>query len=145
MIEKCSVVLSEDEEARLVEMVSRGVAPARTIRRAHSLLYAWEGYGDEQIAERLRCSPNTVRNTRLAFRDRGLACLYEKPRPGAKPKLDGDAEAHLVALACSDAPPGKDHWTMQMLADQLVVLGLVDSVSDETVRRVLKNRRSSRG
>jgi len=145
VIEKCSVVLSKDQEARLVEMVSRGVAPARTIRRAHTLLYAWEGYSDERIAELLRCSPNTVRNTRKAFKDRGLDSLYEKPRPGAKPRLDGKAEARLVALACSQAPDGKSHWTMQLLADQLVVLGLVDKVSDETVRRVLKNKTSSRG
>jgi transposase len=145
VIRKCSVVLSEDQEAQLLEVVSRGVANARTIRRAHTLLYAWEGYGDEEIAERLRCSPNTVANTRKAFRDRGLASLHDKPRPGAVRKLDGEAEAHLVALACSGAPEGKAHWTMQLLADQLVVLGLVDSISDETVRRVLKNRRSSRG
>lgn len=145
MIEKCSVVLSEDQEGRLVEIVSRGAANARTIRRAHTLLYAWEGYSDERIAELLRCNPNTVRNTRKDFKDRGLSCLYEKPRPGATPKLDGNAEAHLVALACSEAPDGRGHWTMQLLADKLVVLGLVDSVSDETVRRVLKNRRSSRG
>lgn len=145
MTRKCSVVLGEDQEARLLEIVSRGVANARTIRRAHTLLYAWEGLGDEQIAERLRCSPSTVANTRKAFRNRGLASLYDKPRPGAVPKLDGQAEAHLVALACSEAPEGKDHWTMQLLADRLVVLGLVDSISDETVRRVLNNRRSSRG
>lgn len=145
MIEKCSVVLSEDQSARLVEIVSRGVAKVRTIRRAHTLLYAFEGLSDEAIAERLHCSPNTVRNTRRAFRERGLDSLYEKPRPGARPRLDGKAEAHLVALACSQAPEGKGSWTMQMLADQLVVLGVVDKVSDDTVRRVLKNRRSSRG
>jgi transposase len=139
------VVLSEDQETRLVEIVSRGVANARTIRRAHTLLYAWEGYNDERISELLRCSPNTVRNTRKAFKERGLDSLYEKPRPGATPRLGGQAEAHLVALACSQAPEGRGHWTMQMLADQLVVLGLVDKVSDETVRRVLKNGRSSHG
>ena len=145
MITKCSVVLSEDQEARLLEVVTRGVASARTIRRAHTLLLAWEGRTDEQIGELLHCSPNTVANTRKDFRERGLESLYEKPRPGAVPKLDGNAEAHLVALACTDPPEGKAHWTMQLLADQLVSLGLTDSISDETVRRVLKNRGSSRG
>jgi transposase len=142
---KCGVVLSDDQEARLLEMVSRGVASARTIRRAHTLLYSWEGYSDERIAELLHCSPNTVANTRKAFRDRGLASLHEKPRPGAKRRLDGHAEAHLVALACSEPPEGRSHWSMQLLADSLVTLSLTDSVSAETVRRVLKNKRSSRG
>ncbi len=145
MFKKCTVVLDKDQESHLLEMVTRGTAPARTIRRAHSLLYAWEGVPDEEIAERLRCHPNTVANTRKDFRERDLLCLYDKPRPGAKPKLDGRAEAHLVALACSEPPEGRDHWTLQLLADRMVILDHVDSLSGETVRRVLRNRRSSHG
>jgi len=145
MIKKCTVVLTRDQESHLLEMVTRGTAPARTIRRAHTLLYAWEGLPDEEIAERLRCHPNTVANTRKDFRERGLKGLYDKPRPGAKRKLDGRAEAHLVALACSGPPDGKGHWTLKLLADQMVVLGHADSLSYETVRRVLANRGSSLG
>jgi transposase len=145
MLKKITVVLTPDQEGRLLEMVTQGVASARTIRRAHTLLYAWEGFTDERIAELLHCSVGAVVNTRKAFRDRGLDAVYEKPRPGRERRLDGRAEAHLVALACSDPPDERKTWTMQLLADRLVTLGVVDSVSDETVRRVLKNRRSSRG
>jgi transposase len=129
----------------LLELVTRGNAKARTIRRAHTMLYAWEGLGDEEIATRLHCHPNTVAHTRKDFQERGLACIYDKPRPGAARKLDGRAEAHLVAVACSDPPEGASHWTLQLLADEMVVLGYTDSVSRMTVSRVLANRRSSRG
>jgi len=142
---KCGVVLSREQEAQLVELVTRGVAGARTIRRAHTLLYSSKGYSDERIAELLHCSPGTVVNTRKAFRDRGLACLNERPRPGAKRCLDGNAEAHLVALACSTPPEGRSRWTLRLLADRLVTLNLTPSIAPETVRRVLKNNRRSRG
>lgn len=145
MLKKYNVRLTEEQEKTLTELVTRGTANARTIRRAHTLLLAWEGKTDEQIAELMRCCPETVAKTRRRFEDRGLVSVYDRPRPGAARKLDGEAEAHLVALACSQPPTDRGHWTMQLLADQLVVLGVVDTVSDETVRRVLKNRKSSRG
>jgi transposase len=145
MLKKYTVRLTQEQEKGLTELVSRGTANARTIRRAHTLLLAWEGRTDEEIASVMRCCPETVAKTRQRFTDRGMASLRDRPRPGAARKLDGAAEAHLVALACSDPPEGRGAWTMQLLADQLVVLGVVDSVCDETVRRVLKNRRSSRG
>jgi transposase len=71
--------------------------------------------------------------------------LTELPRPGAKPRLDGKQEAYLVALACSDAPDGRNNWTMQLLANKLVQLNVVEEISDETVRRVLKKMNSSLG
>ncbi|RKY62069.1 MAG: hypothetical protein DRP95_02040 [Candidatus Latescibacterota bacterium] len=87
-----------------------------------------------------------MRNIRKRFAEEGLeAALNERPHPGAKPKLDGKQEAFLVALACSDPPEGREHWTMQLLADRLVELGVVESISDETVRRVLKKTTSSPG
>jgi hypothetical protein len=71
--------------------------------------------------------------------------LYDKPRPGAKPKVDGEVEAHLIALACSDPPEGYTRWTLRLLADQLVALEVVESISHVTVGEVLKKTKSSRG
>lgn len=138
-------VLSSEERSSLLEMVTCGTAGARTIRRAHSLLLADEGRTDAEIAAIVRVRAETVAKTRKRFRERGMESLYDRPRSGRPVKLDGRAEAHLVALACSNPPEGRAHWVMQLLANELVTLELVDSVSDETVRRVLKNRRSSLG
>jgi transposase len=124
-------------------MFTRGKESARTIRRADTLLLALEGKTDEEIAEVLRCSPDTVAGTRRAFDGRGLKCLYDRPQPGQKRKLDGRSEAHLVALAFSNAPEGRSRWTMQALVDEMVFLGHVDSISDDTIRRVLKKIRNS--
>lgn len=138
-------VLSAEERSSMLELVTCGTAGARTIRRAHSLLLADEGRPDAEIAAIVRVRAETVTKTRKQFREHGMECLYDRPRSGRPVKLDGEAEAHLVALACSNPPEGRSHWAMHLLADQVVTLGLVNSVSDETVRRVLKNRRSSRG
>lgn len=145
MLRKVGVHLTKEQETTLLEMVTKGTAGARAIRRAHSLLLAHEGQSDAQIGAVLRCHEYTVAATRRRFSERGMASVFDKPRPGQKRRLDGRAEATLVALACSDPPEGRGRWTMQLLADGLVTLGVVPSCSDETVRRVLKNRRSSRG
>jgi transposase len=101
---------------------------------------ASDGAYDHQIASALHVDRSTVQRTRHRFCCDGLdAALYESPRPGAEPKLDGKGEAFLVALACSKAPEGREHWSMQLLADRLVELEIIDSISDETVRRTLKN------
>jgi transposase len=140
------VELSEEEHVRLRLLVGQGASSARVIRRAHMLLQASEGAFDHQIAGSLHVHRTTVQRTRERFCAGGLdAALYERPRPGAEPKLDGRAEAFLVALACSEAPEGKEHWSLQMLADKLVALGLVEAISDETVRRTLKKTRRSPG
>lgn len=140
------VELSEEERVRLLLVIRQGRAPARVVRRAHTLLQASEGAVDHEIAAALHVNRTTVQRTRERFCAGGLdAALYESPRPGSEPKLDGKAEAFLVALACSEAPAGREHWSMQLLADRLVHVGLVASISDETVRRTLKKTRSSRG
>lgn len=140
------VELSEAERVRLLLLIRQGSAPARVIRRAHVLLRASEGAVDHQIASALHAHRTSVQRTRRRFAEAGLdAALYDRPRPGAEPKLDGKGEAFLVALACSDPPAGKEHWSMQLLAGKLVELGLVEAISDETVRRVLKKTRRSRG
>jgi len=109
------------------------------LTRARILLLSAEGKTDTFVADALKVNPQTVRNIRKRFAEEGLeVALRERPRPGARPKLDAKGEAFLIALACSDPPEGREHWTMQLLADRLVELGVVDSISDETVRRVLK-------
>ncbi len=109
------------------------------------LLLAHKQWFDKDVAEALQVSASTVMNVRKRFGAGGLdAALYDKPRPGAVRKLDGKQEALLVALACSQ-PDERETWTMQLLADKLVELNVVDEISDETVRRTLKKTRSSRG
>lgn len=85
--------------------------------------------------------PATVERTRRRFVEgRATRALHEKPRPGGRPKLDPKQEAFLVALACSEAPSGRGYWIMQLLADRLVALRVVETISDETVRWALKKR-----
>lgn len=140
------VQLTEEQRAFLLSLTKRGEAKARMITRAHILLLSAEGKTDQAIADALQVSPQTVYNIRKRFAEEGLeAALQERPRPGVQPKLDGKQEAFLVALACSEPPEGREHWTMQLLADRLVELGVVESISDETVRRVLKKTSSSLG
>ena len=116
------------------------------MNRAHILLLAEEGRTDKDIAEALHTSPSTVERTRRRLVEGGLEhALKESPRPGGRRKLDGRQEAYLVALACSDPPEGKKRWSMQMLADKLVELEVVEGISDETIRRTLKRGASSRG
>jgi transposase len=120
-------------------MTRRGTVKVRSLHRAEALLLSDDGMKDERIAERVGISVSTVERTRRRYLQAGLdAALTEKPRPGAEPRLDARAQAFLVALACSDPPEGRDTWTMQLLADRLVELRYVESVSDETVRRTLK-------
>ncbi len=143
---KYVVKLTEKQKSHLLELIRKGEAKARILTRARILLLAAEGKTDKFVADALKVNPQTVRNIRKRFAEEGLeAALRERPRPGAQPKLDAKGEAFLIALACSDPPEGREHWTMQLLADRLVELGVVDSISDETVRRVLKKTNSSPG
>ena len=111
------------------------------------LMVADEGLTDEEIARALDGSVSTVERVRKRFLvEEGLeAALSERPRPGARRKLDGCQEAYLVALASSDPPEGKKHWSMQLLADRLVELEIVEEISDETLRRTLKKGMLNRG
>jgi hypothetical protein len=137
------VELTEAERAELLLLIRRGQAPARVIRHAHILLRASEDAEDAATAEALHTSRATVARTRERFAtapaaERLTHALYDRPRPGAAPKLDAKQEAFLIALACSDAPEGRTVWTMQLLADRLVAMQVVEAISDETVRRALK-------
>jgi transposase len=145
-MKKYVVDLNEQEKERLEDLTTKGKSGAHKIRRARILLLADEGYIDKEIARALGAAVTTVERVRKRFVEEGLeAALSERPRPGATRKLDGHQEAYLVALACSDPPEGKKRWTMQMLADKLVRLEVVEEISDETVRRTLKKGASSRG
>lgn len=133
------VELSDDEKKKLQVLISKGVASARKIRRAYTLLYANDDARDEDVARLLQTSVATVERTRRRFVDGGLElALNELPKAGRARKLDGKQEAFVVALACSDPPVGREKWTMQLLADKVVELKVVDSICDDTIRRTIK-------
>ncbi len=146
MVKRYIVSLSDEERTQLRELVRKGKLSARKLTRAHILLASDEGALEATIAKTLQVHVTTVERTRKRFVECGLDwALNEKPKPGARPKLDGRGEAYLIATACSAPPEGRKVWTMQLLADRLVEIAVVESISDETVRRVLKRGRSSPG
>lgn len=140
------VELRDGERDTLLDLVKSGQTKARKLNRAHILLLAGEGRSDPDIARALHTSESTVQRTRKRFVEGNLEfALNERQRPGATPKLNSKDEALLIALSKSTPPEGRQCWTMQLLADRLVQLGEVESISDETVRRVLKKTTSSPG
>lgn len=143
---KYIVDLTSEERRELLELTRKGKQSVREVRRARILLKADEGWKDREITAALDTSSTTVERTRKRFVEGGLEkALNEDPRPGQKRKLDGRGEAHLIALACSQAPAGHSHWTLRLLADKLAELDVVDSISHETVRQTLKTTHSSPG
>jgi transposase len=145
-VKKYVVDLDECERDQLEELTTKGKSGARRIRRARILLLADEGRIDKEVASFLGAAVTTVERVRKRFVEEGLeAALSERPRPGAARKLDGRQEAHLMALACSETPEGRGRWTMRMLTERLMELGVVEEISDETVRRTLKRGISNRG
>ena len=143
---KYIVSLTTEERNQLKALLKRGKVGARVSARARILLHAAEDATDMAIAAAVRVGAATVERTRQKFVEGGLDwALRERPRPGGTRKLDGKQEAFLVATACSTPPDGRPRWTMQLLADRLVEVQLVDSISDETVRRTLQKTRRSRG
>ncbi len=123
-----------------------GPLTLRQRNRVQILLRADAGETDADIADDLGIAPHTAANVRRRFAAEGLeAALTEKPRSGGPARLDGQAEAVVIALACSPVPGGRAAWTARMLADKLVELSVVTSVSEDTVLRVLKKATSSRG
>ena len=146
MHKKYVVTLTADEQTQLLDLIKKGTLAARKLTRAHILLRASEGETDEAIAASLHIHRTTVERTRQRFVEGNLeAALSERPRPGGKPKLSAKQEARLIATACSAPPEGQKRWTLHLLADELVALSVVDTISDETVRRRLKKTFSSPG
>jgi transposase len=147
---KYVVRLSEEERQRLAELVARGRVSATVRQRGLILLKAdvdGPGWTDEQIAELAQVGLSTVHRVRQRCVEEGLeAALHRKPSSQRQyRKLDGAQEAKLIALACSDPPAGRVCWTMQLLADKLVELEVIDSIGREAVRVTMKKTRSSRG
>jgi transposase len=146
------VFLTDEQRAELRSLVGAGVAPARMLTRARILLKADHGEGgpgwsDAAIAGALDVNLSTVLRVRRQFVTDGLAATLERKRPDRvyERRLDGAAEARLVALVCSAPPEDQERWTLRLLADELVRLEVVDAVSHETVRQTLKKTTSSRG
>ncbi len=148
------VFLSDEQRAELRGLVGSGVAPVRALTRARILLKADHGEGgpgwsDAAIAGALDVNPSTVLRVRRQFAAEGLAATLARKRPDRvyARALDGRQEAHLVALTCSTPPPGRARWSLRLLADTFVELAEaeVETISYETVRRVLKQTSSSRG
>jgi transposase len=152
MRKKYIVTLSQEERQMLRAMVSRGKAAARKLMHARILLKAdssdgGPGWNDAAIAEGVEVGRATVERVRKTLVEEGLEAALErhKPRRQYRRKLDGDAEAHLIALACSQAPDGRSRWTLRLLAERMVALHEVDHLSYETVRQVLKKTNLSLG
>jgi transposase len=146
MAKRYGVTLSEDERAHLLALTKKGKVAARKLTRAHILLQADAGVADTAMATALHVGTATVERLRKRLVEEGLdAALSERPRPGGRRKLEGQPEALLVALACSTPPDERKCWTRQLLADKLVELQQVESMSDETVRRTRKKTSSRRG
>lgn len=140
------VDLTAEERDGLLKLIRQGEGKARKLNRARILLKADEGLSDEQLAKVLDTSSATAGRVRQRFVEEGLeAALTERPRRGQTAKLSGRDEAHLIAVACSEAPDGQARWSLRLLADQAVALGLVETISHETVRRVLKKTSLSLG
>ena len=149
---KYIVRLTAAERAELDELIRTGKRAASVIIHARILLKAdasagGPGWDDERIAEAVECGASTVYRVRQAFVEEGLtAALFRKKPTGRQyRKLDGAQEAHLIALACGAPPAGRNHWTLRLLADRLVELDVVDSISPECVRMTLKKTNSSPG
>ena len=140
------VTLSESERASLQTFIHTGKANARTFTRARALLKAAEGWTDRQICEAFDISRNTSIRVRQLYLEGGLeAVLHDKRQQRYRQALTGGQAAHLIAITCSPAPTGHDHWTRRLLAGKAVELGFVESISPETIRQLLKKTNSSRG
>lgn len=152
-MKKYIVQLDAEQRKLLESMLTGGKATARSQTHARILLKADQGSegpgcSDEQITEALGVGKSTVERVRQRFVEKGLLdALVRRPQPERpqQRKMDGELEAHLVTLACSQAEGGQKRWTMRMLADKLVQLGYVDQISHQTVWVTLKKMNSNRG
>ena len=150
-MKKYIVELTSEERKQLQQLVKKGKVPGYKIRHAQMLLKADQGnkgpgWPDVQVAEVFAAHVTTVERLRKRFVEQGLeAALERNKRNNYARKLDSNGEAHLIAIACSDPPTGRSEWSLRLLADRLVELSVVDSISYMTVSRTLKKTNLSRG
>ena len=150
MNKKYIVRLDDAERSLLAELVRKGKAAAYKIRHANILLKVdadGPGWSDEETAEAFGCHPNTVRNVRQRLVEQGFDAALERKkqeRPSRERIFDGEKEARLIATSCSEPPSGRAAWTLELLADRMVALKIVDAVSATTVGRTLKKTSCSR-
>jgi transposase len=143
------VTLTPKERKALEDFVARGKKSARAITRARMLLLLDEGRNEHELTELLGVSRGTVYNVRKKYQQKGhasiLALLHDAPRSGRPITLDSRVEAKVTMIACSTPPRGRGRWTLQLIADKVVELAVTESISYESVRRMLKKTNSSRG
>jgi transposase len=141
-----AIQLTDDERALVQTWVHRGHAAARIQTRARILVKLAEGWRDVEVAQALEVGVGTVYNTRQRFLAGGLAAvLHDQRQARYRQALTGEQQAHLIAIACSPAPTGHDHWTLRLLAGKAVELGFVEKISPETIRHALKKTSASPG
>ena len=151
MKNKYAVKLKVEEQSQLKSLTKSGILSVRALKRAQILLKVDESvegpsWSDVAIAEALEVSPQTVASVRKRYVERGLESVLQGRYTGHNPRvMTGEVEAHLIALVCGEPPTGQADWTMQLLADQLVTLEIVERISDETVRQTLKKMNLSPG
>ena len=152
MYQKYQVKLTEDERYQLKQLISSGTAPARQIRRAHILLKSdcspeGPNWTYEAICAAFDVSQMTITAIRRAYVEGGMDAVLKRKKPerNYKHRLDGEKEAHLIALACGKAPDGRERWTLRLLRDRFIKLGHVDNISHETIRTTLKKTNLSLG
>ena len=139
MRKKNLVNLKMKEQKLLKQLIANGSQKARKITRSRILLMANEGKTDTQIIEALNTARNTIRTVRYRYVHTGLeSAINEQPRPGAPNKFTGRDKAKVTAIACSKPPEGRTRWTLRLIADTMVELDIVDDISHQTVKRVLK-------
>jgi hypothetical protein len=150
MSKHIKLYLTDEQRSNLENLIRSGSAPARTQTKSRILLMTDRGSGllrkDAEIAESLLVNAATVGRTRRVFISKGMdAALYDRPRPGGKPKITGDIEAKLTMLACSEPPEGYGRWTIQLLADKMVELRYIESISRVAIGKRLKKVNLSLG
>jgi transposase len=151
MEKKWVVELSEEERKQLEKLINKGKVAGHKIKHAHVLLKADEGvhgpsWSDTRIAEAFNVSESTVRNLRKRLVEKGFdASLEREKQAHRRTKLDGEAEAKLSAIACSQPPEGYSRWSVRLLVDRLVELEIVDEISHMTVQRAMKKTNLNRG
>ena len=149
MNRKYLVVLNEEQKQNLEKIISSGIYPARQIKHAQILLKSDQNmnWSYDQIMQAFDVTAVTIAKVRKTFVEKGLEAALHRKKPDREYEhaLDGEAEAHLIALACSEPPTGREHWSLRLLQKRFVKLGYADTISHETIRRALKKKNLNLG